>query len=154
MNSTTQVHPFIGAGDLRLGMTRAQVEAFAGKPDEVWESGEADGERREIWEYHGPGWSLDFDEEDGWRLVGVDLYAPLLDGLELSGLDEEEALAAWAAAGLPPLEEDDGLRDIGTGIFRCDALQLVLWTGDGMFEYLTVGPRWSEDGESILWPDA
>lgn len=155
MSSTPSiVEPFVGADGLRLGMSRAEVEALAGPPDEVWLASEDPGERRESWEYVTRGWSLDFDEEDGWRLADIDLYRPQVGDLQLYGLTEEEMLAAWAEAGLPELREDRKLRDIDTGIFECEALQLTLWTDEGHFDYLTVGPRWSEDRQTILWPEA
>jgi hypothetical protein len=152
--TVTVARPFVGAGDLRLGMTRSEVEAVAGKPDDVWLACEKPGDRRESWEYTSRGWSLDFDEEDDWRLVDIDLYRPQVEGLVLHGLPEEEMLAAWSEAGLSALSEDRSLREFDTGIWECEALELTLWTDEGHFDYLTVSPRWSEDRETILWPDA
>ena len=152
-DAVTVVHPFVGAGELRLGMSRAEVRALAGPPDEVWLASEKPGDQRESWEYVSRGWSLDFDEEDAWRLVDIDLYRPQVHGLELHGLSEEEMLAAWADAGLPGLTSDRSLEDIDTGIWECDELEITLWTDEGRFDYLTVGPRWSEDREAILWPE-
>lgn len=150
----TVVHPFVGVGELRLGMTRRAVKASIGPADAIWHMVEEPQEQREAWEYPDVGWSLNFDEEDDWRLTGVDVLRPSVAGLELAGLTEAALLEAWASSGQPPLVEDGNARELDVGIWYCDALGLTLWTEDGVFDYLTVEPRWSEDGETILWPDS
>ena len=60
-----------GLGPVKFGMTRDQVEALLGAPDEVEENVDIDedlDEAAEAWHYDELEMSASFDMEDDWRL--------------------------------------------------------------------------------------
>ncbi len=61
-----------GLGKIKFGLTRKEVEALIGEPEEVEESEEDDDFEHEAWNYWEEGYSLYFDKEDDYRLSCIE----------------------------------------------------------------------------------
>ena len=91
-----EIKPGYGLGNLKFGMTRAEVKLMLGEPsfiDKYSHSDSAD-DLTESWEYDDLGLSISFDEEENWKLIMISITSDFyeLNGVSLIGLKEKELL--------------------------------------------------------------
>lgn len=146
--------PRIGAGPLRLGMSREDVEGLLGAPDHREVEEALDDEATESWEYETHGLELTFDEDHAWRLSSLTMTTPDLLGVAPVGLTEEDALVALEEAGVPPFKLDEEFDDVDARNYECDEWDLAMWVSEGYVASLTVFPQYDAKGEMPRWPKA
>ncbi len=149
--------PHVGAGPIRLGMTRDDVQELLGAPDHRETETGPDDLTSEEWEYAEHGLDLTFSEDNAWRLSVVTMSAPELLGVSPAGMPEEEALAALEEAGVPTFEFDEAFSldddtDDTACNRECDEWDLAMWVENGIVVSLTVFPEYDEKGEMPRWP--
>ncbi|PHN04682.1 hypothetical protein [Flavilitoribacter nigricans] len=100
-----------GLGSILFGMSRAEISAIIGEPNEkITESYTDDGENlTEIWHYDELELSLGFDEEDDWQLVSIAVTSPfyLLESVSLIGKEVEAVQTELQNIGVSDLELED-----------------------------------------------
>ena len=97
-----------GLGPVKFGMTRDQVEALLGAPDEVEENVDIDedlDEAAEAWHYDELEMSASFDMEDDWRLgmMAISSEDATLNGKALIGLNRNQLLESLQDMGFEDL---------------------------------------------------
>ena len=106
-----EILPGTGLGELEFGMSREQVKALLGEPDETdfFEEAEEDEDASESWHYDELEISVSFDECDDWKLttVAVSSARYTLFGKGVVGLSKPELISLLGENGIFDLEEED-----------------------------------------------
>jgi hypothetical protein len=155
-----EILPGIGLGQLKFGMTKNDVIAMIGKPDEIenvpgFEEEEVNDEL-ESWHYDESEFSLVFDAAYDWRLVSIAVSDPFFTLWDKSivGADKLDVLAMIESKGYSVTHEED-LSDEETldlKLFEYEDLGMMIWfAGDETIE-IQILPDVEDDGESIKWP--
>ncbi len=148
-----------GLDKLKFGMTREEVKAAIGEPNEVenYNPLEEDEGESEAWHYDELELSASFDEEDDFRLTSLAVSSAeyLFEGVNLIGLSQEEVMQQVELMDLGDVEleavaEDDSLQQSVGSIAEAS---LNLWFEDGQLSEIQWGPFWDEDEECYIWPD-
>ena len=147
-----------GVLNVKFGMTRDEVKAALGEPDEIENfDDEEDEGQTEAWHYDEHELSATFDEVDDWRLTSLAVSSPdfLFQGVNLIGLSNEEVIQQIEIMDLGEvnMEEisDDELPDQQVATI-VDA-SLNLWFEDGILTEIQWGPYWDEDNDEYIWPE-
>ena len=147
------IHPGVGVGALRLGMSQDAVRALLGEPEDSESGDYGDGIETRDWEYDSVGLSLSFSADDDFLLGSIivsDAHATLV-GVPLVGLAEDQLLSAdFGALGSPIL--DDEFDDYAK-TYDWDEPNLSCWVDCGVVTSVTVMPRYDEAGDVPQWPD-
>lgn len=146
-----------GALDLVFGMTRDEVKAVIGEPDEVEAFADDEDGQSEAWHYDDYELSATFDETDDWRLTSLAVSSPefLFEGVNLLGLSSEEVIQQLEIMDLGDVsleeisDEDSPEQQVATII----EVSLNLWFEDGLLTEIQWGPYWDEDEEEYIWPE-
>ena len=139
--------PRIGFGDVRLGMSRDDVERLLGRPDRI-EMCELDSGLESIqWIFEDLAVELDFDTDVEKRLaritgLGTDITVA---GHKLVGMSEADLLKAFPQAKLT--WEACGLRD-----FVDDKTDISFMVEGGAVSGVTLFPQYDESGQHAMWP--
>lgn len=148
----------MGLDKLKFGMTRDEVKAAIGEPNEVenYNPLEEDEGESEAWHYDELELSASFDEEDDFRLTSLAVSSAeyLFEGVNLIGLSQEEVMQQVELMDLGDVEleavaEDDSLQQSVGSIAEAS---LNLWFEDGQLSEIQWGPFWDEDEECYIWP--
>jgi hypothetical protein len=148
-----------GLDKLIFGMTREEVKAAIGEPNEVenYNPLEEDEGESEAWHYDELELSASFDEEDDFRLTSLAVSSSeyLFEGVNLIGLSQEEVMQQVELMDLGDVEleavaEDDSMQQSVGSIAEAS---LNLWFEDGQLSEIQWGPFWDEDEECYIWPD-
>ena len=142
-----------GLGPLTFGSTMQDVKDQLGEPEEIEESDETDEFEHQAWHYYEDGYSLYFDQEDGYRLSCIEVANPdvKLWDKQLFDLPMSEVQDLFKAKGfsdfdvekLPTGEtrlsyekemidiyfEDDHMIAVNFGVFINDDLE-VMWPSE------------------------
>jgi len=147
-----------GLGELKFGMTREQVTAILGQPDDVDQYSDPDLEddSSESWHYDELEISLSYDEDAEWKLVTIAVSAPKykLNGKELIGLEGDDVMKVLESLNLGPHEiEDWSSEEVPDQklISFVDA-QINFWLVDGELSDIQWGPLFIDE-ETIKWPN-
>lgn len=164
MNKT--IKPLVGIDKVKFGMTREQVIAIIGQPDEIDEDeqyGDTPDDTTTVF-YYDNGISCSFEKSEKYRLaeisfeddeefniagkikLGMSIDAALKVARELFGEEETEDDLT------DDLEEGSLLRS-----FTFYDKNVSLWfdgekKGQEQLVTIQIGPEWSEDGDQIIWP--
>ncbi len=157
----TAVLPEVGFDKVKFGMTRDEVIAAIGKPDEISENENyGDGELATIFYYDNPMISLSFDKEEGYRLVEIsfdDETFTLADKIRV-GMPIEEVLDIVDTLGYgecyeedleDELDEEQKVSDLR--LFVYEDKNLSLWSMSGRLSTIQIGPAFVDD-DTIEWP--
>ena len=78
-----------GLGNLKFGMTRKEVELMLGEPSFIdkYSNSDSENDLTELWQYDELLLSLNFDEEEDWRLIMISVNDEFyeLEGKSLIG---------------------------------------------------------------------
>lgn len=98
-----------GLGKIKFGLTRKEVEALIGAPEEVEESEEDDDFEHEAWNYWEEGYSLYFDKEDDYRLSCIETAnrEVQLWGERIFEMSPDQILQLFADNEMQDPEEDE-----------------------------------------------
>lgn len=147
-----------GVLNVKFGMTRDEVKAALGEPDEIENfEDEEDGGETEAWHYDDHELSATFDEVDDWRLTSLAVSSPefLFQGINLIGLSSEEVIQQIEIMDLGEVnfeeisDEDIADQQVATIV----EASLNLWFEDGILREIQWGPFWDEDNEEYIWPE-
>src|SRR5690554_6076194 len=135
-----------GLGALKFGMTREEVKAALGEPNEIenYNPLEEDEGQSEAWHYDEMELSANFDEEDNFKLTSLAVSSPdyLFEGVNLIGLSQEEVMQQIEMMDLGEVEMEDVAEE-----------SLNLWFEEGQLSEIQWGPYWDEDEECYIWPE-
>jgi hypothetical protein len=147
-----------GLGPVKFGMTRDQVEALLGAPDEVEENVDIDedlDEAAEAWHYDELEMSASFDMEDDWRLgmMAISSEDATLNGKALIGLNRNQLLESLQDMGFEDLVFEDWSdeEDEDRHLVQSDASAINFWLEEGILTEIQWGPRYLDD-ETVDWP--
>jgi hypothetical protein len=147
-----------GLGPVKFGMTRDQVEALLGAPDEVEENVDIDedlDEAAEAWHYDELEMSASFDMEDDWRLgmMAISSEDATLNGKALIGLNRNQLLESLQDMGFEDLVFEDWSdeEDEDRHLVQSDAAAINFWLEEGVLTEIQWGPRYLDD-ETVDWP--
>ena len=156
-NDLQEIKPGYGLGIIKFGMTRDEVKAVLGEPNEIdsFSYTDDDQELTETWEYESLGLSLNFDEEDDWRLVLIsvtdDYYR--LQGKEVIGQTKDNVLAILKELdlGFINLNETEN-DDPDNQRISLELLGLDFWFDYDILDEIQLSPQFIDD-DTIKWPD-
>ncbi|WP_052417428.1 hypothetical protein [Cellvibrio mixtus] len=136
------IFPKIGIDSLKLGISRNDVQSKLGAPANKENHAE-----EEIWEYDS-GIELSFQEEDGYRLSSITVFAEsaLLDSKPIIGITESELEAIF-----PSFQLDEDFKQDGKS-FYADDLQIMAWVFEGEVFNIIIFPEYDEASELPIWP--
>jgi len=149
-----EIKPGIGIGELKFGLTRAEVEKILGKPDEVEKMSHSSfhDEPTEAWHYDGLNLSLAFDEADDWRLVNISTTSDEseIQGKKLFGLTQLSLIRTLNSLGLDDLDIDSS--EPGQQLLSSEELHINFWLEKGELAEIQFGPHLIDD-DTVKWPD-
>lgn len=157
MEDTLTVKIGEGLGNIKFGMSKPELEALMGKPDEADQynaSGEEDGYLTESWHYDELEFSVSFDEEDNWRLTTIATSSPdaKLMNKAMMGLSKEEVLEQLNNSNFGTPETEDLSDDhIQHELVSFMESSLNLWFEDGKLSEIQWGVLW-ESEDTPKWP--
>ena len=133
-----EILPGTGLGELKFGMSRDEVKALLGEPDETdfFEEPEEEEDASESWHYDELEISVSFDECDDWKLstVAVSSARYTLFGKAVVGLSKVELVSMLAENGISDLEEEDWSEGEPEDLklLTSEELQVNFWMEDGL----------------------
>ena len=136
------IFPKVGVNNIKLGMTKMDVQAHLGAPASIDKLDE-----EEIWEFE-TGLELSFQSEDSYRLSSITVMADsaLLDSKAIIGISESELENIFPAFSL-----DEDFKKDGKSYFA-DELQIMAWVFDGEVFNIVLFPEYDEHTELPIWP--
>ncbi|MBK9255932.1 MAG: hypothetical protein IPM42_10625 [Saprospiraceae bacterium] len=160
MNKNIQkIIPGVGLGDLKFGLTRDEVTAMIGKPDDVENLPGFDEEvndQLESWHYDEHEFSLVFDADYDWRLVSIAVSDPYfqLDGHNIVGMNRETLQMVLDNLGIEVSNEEDISDEDNPDmqLIESEESGLMIWFDEGEVIEIQILPDVDEDGESLIWP--
>ena len=152
-----EIKPGYGLGNLKFGMSRAEVKLMLGEPsfiDKYSHSDSAD-DLTESWEYDDLGLSISFDEDENWKLIMISINSDfyVLNGVSLIGLKEKELLAKLEAMNLGDLDLED-CSDLGSDeqkVIEVEEKAINFWLIDDALDEIQWSPFFIDD-DTIDWP--
>jgi hypothetical protein len=137
------IFPKVGVNNIKLGMTKMDVQAKLGAPASIDKLDE-----EEIWEFE-TGLELSFQSEDSYRLSSITVMADsaLLDSKPIIGISESELENIFSAFSL-----DEDFKKDGKSYFA-DELQIMAWVFDGEVFNIVLFPEYDEQTELPIWPE-
>ncbi|WP_151032338.1 hypothetical protein [Cellvibrio sp. KY-GH-1] len=134
--------PKVGINNIKLGMSRAEVQNLLGAPALKENLAE-----EEIWEFEN-GLEFSFQQEDSFRLSSITVIADsaLLDSKPIVGITEEELEDIF-----PSFQLDEDFKQDGKSYYA-DDLQLMAWVFEGEVFNIIIFPEYDETSELPVWP--
>ncbi len=151
------IKPGFGLGNLKFGMTKAEVKLMLGEPSFIDEYSHTDSDEdlTESWEYDELELSISFDEEEGWKLIMISVNSDFyeLEGVSLIGLGEKELLRKLEAINLGKLNLEDSSEYDGQDqkVIEIDDKSINFWLKDGVLDEIQWSPLFLDD-DTIVWP--
>ncbi|WP_372795546.1 hypothetical protein [Lutibacter sp.] len=152
-----EIKPGFGLGNLKFGMTKAEVKLMLGEPSFIDEYSHSDSDEdlTESWEYDELELSISFDEEEGWKLIMISVNSDFyeLEGVSLIGLGEKELLRKLEAINLGKLNLEDSSEYDGQDqkVIEIDDKSINFWINDGVLDEIQWSPFFLDD-DTIVWP--
>jgi len=151
-----EITPGFGLGNIKFGMARDKVRMLLGAPDEVETFSYSDDDRNmtESWDYYDFDISLNFDEDDDWKLVMISINSDFytLNGEHLIGKTTKQLTSH-----LNKLEAEYELEDCSSDespdhiLVEVDALSVNFWLKAGIVDEIQWSPQFIDD-DTIRWP--
>ncbi|MBP8792729.1 MAG: hypothetical protein KBH29_06080 [Lutibacter sp.] len=148
------IKPGIGLGNLKFGMSRAEVKLMLGEPTFVdkYSHSDSDEDLTESWEYEELELSMSFDEDEDWKLTMMSVTAKhyQLEGISLIGLKEKYLLQKLETLDLGSLDLEETEID-GQKVIEVEEQSINFWLMDGELDEIQWSPLF-EDDDTIIWP--
>ncbi|MTI40546.1 hypothetical protein [Fulvivirga lutimaris] len=151
-----EIKPGFGLGNIKFGMSRDQVRMLLGMPDENEKFSYTDDDQNmtESWDYYDFDISLNFDEEEDWKLVMIsansDFYT--LDGASLIGQTIEQVSAYLDKLNIEYYVEDCSTIDSPDHkLIEVESLSVNFWFNGGVLDEIQWSPQFLDD-DTIKWP--
>lgn len=153
----TEIKAGVGLGELKFGMTREQVKQLLGDPEEkdtfVYE--EEENAEAESWYYDSLDLSLEFDAEENWRLVTIEVNSEeyLFNNISLIGLSKEELKSKLSNLNVQDWEHEAlPLEEAPTHeLLSSDQLGINFWFDEDTLTEIQWGPLFSDE-DAVIWP--
>lgn len=152
-----KIKPGYGLGDLKFGMTRAEVKLMLGEPSFIdkYSHSDSDEDLTESWEYDELELSISFDEEEDWKLMMISVNSDFyeLEGVSLIGLGESNLLKKLDEINLGNLNLEDSSEYEGQDqkVIEIDEKSINFWINDGVLDEIQWSPLFLDD-DTIVWP--
>ncbi|MGL1886715.1 MAG: hypothetical protein OCD76_09385 [Reichenbachiella sp.] len=146
-----KVIPGKGTEDILLGLLQADVESQLGAPEDVDIDDEVAGEKNISWSYDDDRISLNFDEDDGYRLGIIEIW----EG-EVILFDEE--ISKFTHDQIRDLLKRNEVTDVEEGTLTeekyiaIDPLGLTIYFENSMYGSIQITPPLNDD-DSYQWPE-
>lgn len=146
-----KIRPQRGVDGLMLGIHRDLIPVVLGPPDHARAMRHSDDSIEELWDYEALGVELCFSSVEDFRLSCILVRSPEAEllGHRLVGLPSARFLAVLAEAGIEVQLEDDGT---ATGVYLCEALDLMFVVVDGRVDHICVMPAFDDETDLPRWP--
>ncbi|UII28078.1 hypothetical protein LVD15_06530 [Fulvivirga maritima] len=152
------IKPGEGLGTIKFGMTRDQVKEILGEADvvESYSYTDSDQDLTESWDYKELSLSLNFDEEDDWRLIVISVTSDFyqLEGETLIGQSEEKLKEVLAKVGMDDLEMEDwsSAESPDHKLIESNSHSVNFWINEGRLDEIQWSPQFIDD-DTIKWPE-
>ena len=143
-----------GLGNLKFGMTKAEVKLILGEPSYIDKYSHSDSanDLTESWQYDEFEISISFDEEEAWKLTMISVNSGFYEfkGKSLIGKSEKDVLAHLNI-------EDTYLEDVSERdgenhkVIEIDEKSINFWFIDGVLDEIQWSPLFIDD-DTIKWP--
>ena len=143
-----------GLGNLKFGMTKAEVKLILGEPSYIDKYSHSDSanDLTESWQYDELEISISFDEEEAWKLTMISVNSGFYEfkGKSLIGKSEKDVLAHLNI-------EDTYLEDVSERdsenhkVIEIDEKSINFWFIDGVLDEIQWSPLFIDD-DTIKWP--
>jgi hypothetical protein len=155
-----QIIPGVGIDTLKFGMTKDEVRALMGAPEEIDNIPDEDDQMidsLESWFYDELELTLVFDEDYDWRLVSIAISdahytlfgdpivgKPLYEVLDILKKHKVEITDRVDAsdAETPDME-----------IIESENEGMMIWAMDGEAIEIQIVPEMDQDGSTLIWPE-
>lgn len=136
------IYPKIGINDIKLGMSRGDVQGKLGAP-----TNKENLDEEEIWEFDS-GLEFSFQKEDNYRLSSITVFtdSALLDSKPIIGITEAELEDIF-----PSFQLDEDFKQDGKSYYA-DDLQIMAWVFEGEVFNIIIFPEYDEESELPIWP--
>ena len=152
------IKPGFGLGNLKFGMSRAEVKLMPGEPSFIdkYSHSDSNDDLTESWEYEELELSLSFDEEEDWKLILISVNSSFyeLENVSLIGLKENELLKKLVAINLGELNLEESSEYDGQNqkVIEIDEKSVNFWINDGVLDEIQWSPFFIDD-DTIKWPE-
>jgi len=161
MNKKIQkIRPGTGLGELKFGLTKDEVTAIVGKPDDIENLPGFDEEvndQLESWHYDDLEFSLVFDGDYDWRLVSIAVSDPFfqLDGHNVIGMNKETLMLVLENLGIEISNEEEISDEDNPDMYLLESEDagLMIWLEEGEVIEIQILPDVEDDGETVKWPE-
>jgi hypothetical protein len=153
-----EIKPGYGLGPIKFGMTRTEVAAMLGQPDDVdnFSYTDSNTELTESWEYYDLEISLNFDEDEDWRLVMISVTSDIyrLNGREIIGLTREQLIEQLNELKFSDMNFEDYSSEESPDhkLIEVDSKSMNFWLEDGIVDEIQWSPFFIND-DTIKWPE-
>ncbi len=146
-----KINPGIGTEDILLGLLQADIESQLGAPEEIDIDDEIPGEKNISWSYEGDRISLNFDEDDGYRLAIIEIWEGevVLFDEEISKFSHDQVRDLLKRNEITEVEEGTLTEEKYIAI---DSLGLTIYFEDSMYGSIQITPPLNDD-DSYRWPE-
>lgn len=147
----------IGLGPVRFGMTKSEVKLILGDPSnsETFSYSDSDEDLTECWDYQDLELTLNFDEEEDWRLTMISVTSKFyeLQGVSLIGLNGEDLLAQLTKLNIGNVEiEDFSEEDVfDNELIEIEDKSLSFWLNDDVLDEIQWTPFFIDE-DTLDWP--
>jgi hypothetical protein len=147
----------VGLGNLKFGMSRAEVKLILGEPSniEAFSYSDSDEDLTESWEYEALELSLSFDEEENWKLTMISVTSSFyeLKGRSFIGLNEEDLLEELQILDLGKINIEDCSEDdiFDNKLIEIEEKSVSFWLNDDVLDEIQWTPFFIDE-DTIDWP--
>jgi len=145
----------IGLGILRFGMNRDKVKQLLGTPDEITRDAILEVEN-EAWHYDELDLSLNFDQEENWRLgtISVTNEFYVLENKKVIGLRKDDLIDFLDQLEIDDLELEDLSNEHSPNhvLISSDEMMLNFWLDNDVVSEVQWSPLFFDE-ETIDWPE-
>jgi hypothetical protein len=156
-NQLKEIKLGVGLGPVKFGMTRAQVKFILGEPSnkETFSYSDSDDDLTECWEYQELALSLNFDEEEDWKLTMISVTSDFyqLEGVSLVGLDGEALLDKLNKLNIGEIEIEDFSEDeiFNNELIEIEEKSVSFWLNDDVLDEIQWTPFFIDE-DTLDWP--
>ncbi len=148
------IKPGVGLGNLKFGMTKAEVKLMLGEPTFIdkYSHSDSDVDLTESWDYEELELSLSFDEDEDWRLTMMSVTSKhyQLEGISLIGMKEKYLLQKLETFDLGALDVEL-TETSGQKVIEVEEQSINFWLVDNVLDEIQWSPFFLDD-DTIKWP--
>ncbi len=145
------INPGIGIGQIKFGIVRDELQNLIGSPDNIESNNDIEDDVDITWEYQGGTLLFYFDEEDKYKLGGIELENPEVElfGAKIFDLTINETKELLDKNDAIDIEEEDVDSEI---VLSIDSIGLTLYYENNELDSVQISPLYLDD-ENFKWPE-